>query len=141
MYLVRYNDDKDWCYFYLSGLIQMMVAAQCQRQVYYSVYGDSALKHDLYTFHTFCRSRNITVGKCVVIIICKCIVIIVGKCIVIIICKCIVIIVGKCIVIIIMSVSTRTCHQSYSILYSDYCSCVLIFKNVMARQLSWQLSD
>ena len=72
----------------------MMVAAQCQRQVYYSVYGDSALKHDLHTFHTFCRSRNITVGKCIVIIICK------------------------CIVIIIMSVATATCRQSYSILCS-----------------------
>ena len=104
MYLVRYNDDKDCCYNYLSGLIQMMVAAQCHRQVYYSVYGDSALKHDLHTFHTFCRSRNITVGKCVVIIICKCIVIIVGKCIVIIVSKCIVIIVGKCIVSLSVSV-------------------------------------
>ena len=96
----------------------MMVAAQCQRQVYYSVYGDSALKHDLHTFHTFCRSRNITVGKCVVIISCKCIVIIICKCIVVIVGKCIVIVVGKCIVIIIMSVATATCHQSYFILYS-----------------------
>ena len=73
----------------------MMVAAQCQRQVYYSVYGDSALKHDLHTFHTFCRSRNITVGKCIIIIVGKCIVIIVGKCIDIIVDKCIDIIISK----------------------------------------------
>ena len=100
----------------------MMVAAQCQRQVYYSVYGDSALKHDLHTFHTFCRSRNITVGKCIVIIICKCIVIIiVRKCIVIIIVrKCIVIIVGKCIVIIIMSVATATCHSVRKIIVDGF---------------------
>lgn len=44
------------------GLIQIMVASQCNRQLYYSAFGDNQLKEDLYKFNQFCQQKGLTVG-------------------------------------------------------------------------------
>ena len=45
------------------GLLQMMAAAQCHRQVCYFTFGDKPLCDDLSNMHQFLLSTGVTVGK------------------------------------------------------------------------------
>ena len=45
------------------ALLQLMVAAQCHRSIYYSAFHDARLQRDIHSFHDFCTSNNTTVGK------------------------------------------------------------------------------
>jgi len=40
-----------------------MVAAECDRQLNYSVFGDHNVEQKLTSFYQFCKSHNVTVGK------------------------------------------------------------------------------
>ncbi|XP_067935260.1 poly(ADP-ribose) glycohydrolase-like [Watersipora subatra] len=48
---------------HFKGLLQMMVAAQCHRQLYYSAFGNASLQKDLHSFHSLCVRKSVTVGQ------------------------------------------------------------------------------
>ncbi|KAF6016901.1 PARG [Bugula neritina] len=47
---------------YFKGVLQLMVAAECDRQLHYSVFGDHNVEQKLTSFYQFCKSHNVTVG-------------------------------------------------------------------------------
>ena len=48
---------------HLKALIQLMAAAQCNRDVYYFTFGDEKLRDDIFDMHSLLKGNSVTVGK------------------------------------------------------------------------------
>lgn len=54
---------------YLKVLIQLMAAAECNRDIYYFTFGDETLRDNVFEMYSFLKRNNITVGKLFTILI------------------------------------------------------------------------
>ena len=48
---------------HLKALIQLMAAAECNRDVYYFTFGDEILRDNVFDMYSFLKRNNITVGR------------------------------------------------------------------------------
>ena len=54
---------------HLKALIQLMAAAECNRDVYYFTFGDEILRDNVFDMYSFLKRNDITVGRLYTILI------------------------------------------------------------------------